>query len=176
MKRFGLAAFAVCLVAISASAQSDNPVTTAVKNQVARETKNLVGAAEAMPADKYSFHPTPEQMTFGKLLAHVIQEDTFLCSKIGGIPAPTMDKVTDTDPKDKLVAAIKISTDFCGEALSKTDDSKLGESLTLFGGRSATRAAAMLNLATDLSDHYSLAATDLRLNGQMPPSAMAGMR
>jgi hypothetical protein len=175
MKRFGFVALAVCLMAISAAAQSD-PVTTAVKNQVARETKNLVGAAEAMPADKYSFHPTPEQMTFGKLLAHIIQEDTFLCSKIGNIPAPAMEKVTDTDPKDKLVAALKTSTDFCAEALSKTDDSKLGESLTLFGGRSATRAAAMLNLATDLSDHYSLAATDLRLNGQMPPSAMGGMR
>lgn len=176
MKRFSLAAVAVCTLALSAAAQSDNPVTTAVKNQVARETKNLVGAAEAMPADKYSFHPTPEQMTFGKLVAHVIQEDTFLCSKIGNMPAPTMEKVSDTDPKDKLVAALKTSTDFCNDVLSKSDDSKLGESLTLFGGRSASRAAAMLNLAVDLSDHYSLAATDLRLNGQMPPSAMGGMR
>jgi hypothetical protein len=176
MKRFSLAAFAVCLVTLSAAAQSDNPVTTAFKTQVAQETKNLVGAAEAMPADKYSFHPTPEQMTFGKLLAHVIQEDTFLCSKIGSMPAPTMDKVSETDPKDKLVAALKTSTDFCNEALSKTDDSKLGESLALFGGRSASRASAMLSLATDLSDHYSLAATELRLNGQMPPSAMRGMR
>ena len=176
MKRFCLGVAAVLLMAVSAPAQSDNPVTTAVKNHVARLTKNLVGAAEAMPADKYSFHPTPEQMTFGKLVSHIVQEDTFLCSKIGNIPMPTMDKVSDTDPKDKLVAALKTSTDFCGEALSKTDDSKLGESLTLFGGHSATRAAAMLNLATDLSDHYSLAATDLRLNGQMPPSAMAGMR
>src|SRR5580692_5028221 len=171
MKRFSLAALAVCIMAMSAAAQSDSPVTTAVRNQVAQETKNLEGAAEAMPADKYSFHPTPEQITFGKLVAHVIQEDTFLCSKIGDIPAPTMEKVSDTDPKDKLVAALKTSTDFCTQALAKVDDSKLGESLTLFGGRTATRAAAMVNLVSDLSDHYSLAATDLRLNGQTPPSS-----
>jgi DinB superfamily len=175
MKRFGLAIMAVSLAAFATPAQSDNPVSTAVRNHVAKQTKNLVGAAEAMPADKYSFHPTPEQMTFGKLVTHIVQEDTFLCAKIGDMPAPTMEKVSDSDPKDKLVAALKTSTDFCAQALAKVDDSKLGENLALFGGRSATRAAAMLNLATDLSDHYSLAATDLRLNGQMPPSAMGGM-
>jgi uncharacterized damage-inducible protein DinB len=175
MKQFSLAIMAVILAAFATAAQSDSPVASAVRNQVARQTKNLVGAAEAMPADKYSFHPTPEQMTFGKLVSHIVQEDTFLCAKIGDLPAPTMEKVTDTDPKDKLVAALKTSTDFCAQALAKVDDSKLGESLTLFGGHSATRAAAMLNLATDLSDHYSLVSTDLRLNGQMPPSAMSGM-
>jgi hypothetical protein len=176
MKRFSLAILAVSLAAFATPAQSDNPVTTAVRDHVAKLTKNLVGAAEAMPEDKYSFHPTPEQMTFGKLVAHVVQEDTFLCAKIAGMPPPTMEKVSESDAKDKLVAAIKTSSDFCAQALAKTDDSKLGENLTLFGGHSATRAAAMLNLATDLSDHYSLAATDLRLNGQMPPSAMSGMK
>jgi hypothetical protein len=174
MKRFSLAVVAAVLLSWAALAQGDNPVSTAVRNQVSRQTKNLVSAAEAMPADKYGFHPTPEQMTFGRLVVHIVQEDTFLCSKIGNVPAPTTDKVSESDPKDKLVAALKTSTDFCQEALAKVDDSKLGESLTLFGGRTAPRAAAMLNLAVDLSDHYSLAATDLRLNGQTPPSAAAG--
>jgi hypothetical protein len=175
MKRFMVAIAGVLFCGFGAAAQGDNPVSTAVRNQVARQTKNLVGAAEAMPPDKYTFHPTPEQMTFGKLVTHIVQEDTFLCAKIGDLPAPTMEKVSDSDPKDKLVAALKTSTDFCTQALAKVDDSKLGENLTLFGGRMATRAAAMLNLAVDLSDHYSLASTDLRLNGQMPPSAMNGM-
>jgi hypothetical protein len=175
MRRVSLAILCLIVAPLAARAQSDSPVSTAVKNHVERTTKNLVGAAEAMPADKYGFHPTPEQMTFGRLVAHIVQEDTFLCSKIGNLPAPTMEKVSDSDPKDKLVAALKTSTDFCVQALGKTDDSKLGETLSLFGGRMATRAAAMVNLATDLSDHYSLAATDLRLNGLMPPSAMAGM-
>jgi uncharacterized damage-inducible protein DinB len=180
MKRIILALMAVMLGAFAAPAQmgqmgqsSANPVSEAVRNAVARQTKNLVGAAEAMPADKYNFHPTPEQMTFGKLITHIVGEDTFLCSKISDTPAPTMEKLSDTDPKDKLVSALKASTDFCVQALAKVDDSKLGESLTLFGGRMATRAAAMMILATDLSDHYSLAATDLRLNGLQPPSAQA---
>jgi hypothetical protein len=172
MNRSTLAILAVLLAPCIAAAQGDSsPVTTAVKNHVERQAKNLVGAAEEMPADKYTARPTPEQMTFGRLVAHIVQEDTFLCAKIGAIPAPAMEKVTDTDPKDKLVSALKTSTDFCLEALGKVDDSKLGENLTLFGGHSASRASAMVTLATDLSDHYSLAATDLRMNGLLPPSA-----
>ena len=152
-----------------------NPVTTAVRTLVERQAKNLVAAAEEMPADKYNFHPTPEQMTFAKLITHIVGEDTLLCSRISGIPAPEMEKLSETDPKDKLVSAFKTSTDFCLQSLAKVDDSKLGESLALFGGRTATRAAAMINLASDLSDHYSLAATDLRMNGLLPPSAKKKM-
>jgi uncharacterized damage-inducible protein DinB len=172
MKRISLALLAVMVIPFAAPAQSDSsPVSNAIRGLVARQTKNLVGAAEEMPADKYTFHPTPEQMTFGKLVSHIVQEDTLLCAKISDTPAPAAEKVSDTDPKDKLVSALKASTDFCAQALAKVDDSKLGESLTLFGGRTATRAAAMVNLVSDLSDHYSLAATDLRLNGQTPPSS-----
>jgi hypothetical protein len=36
--------------------------------------------AEAMPADKFSF-PTPLQMTFGHLVAHMIDSNYYLCAK-----------------------------------------------------------------------------------------------
>ena len=36
-----------------------NPVSSAVKAQLPRFQKNMVAAAEAMPADKFSFKPTP---------------------------------------------------------------------------------------------------------------------
>ena len=38
-------------------------------------------------------------------------------------------------------------------------------------GRKVTRAAAMLGLTADWGDHYSLMATELRLAGQLPPTA-----
>ncbi len=40
----------------------------------------------------------------------------------------------ETDSKDKLLAAATASFDFCAEALGKMDDSKLGDSIELFGG------------------------------------------
>jgi hypothetical protein len=156
-----------------ASAPEANPVSNAVRYSVERASKNMVSAADEMPADKYGFHPTPAQMSFGKLVSHMIGSNYGLCSKISGIPAPTEEKPGETDPKDKLVSSLKASFDFCTQGLAKVDDSNLGEQLTVFGGRKLSRAAAMIALTNDFADHYSMAAIYLRLNGLLPPTAQA---
>jgi uncharacterized damage-inducible protein DinB len=153
------------------SQSGKNPVSDAVRSSLERASKNMVAAAEEMPADKYSFHPTPAQMTFGHLVVHMAGSNNFLCSKISGTPAPTSEKLSDTDPKDKLVSALKASFDFCTQSLANVDDSNLGEQLTLFGSRTTTRAGAMIALTSDFADHYSTAASYLRANDLLPPSA-----
>src|SRR2546430_6193013 len=55
-------------------AQAQNPVTNGVRAMAQRQTKNIVDAAEAMPADKYGYKPTPAQMSFGDVVAHLIKE------------------------------------------------------------------------------------------------------
>ncbi len=75
-----------------------------------------------MPADKFSYKPSADQMTFGHLVAHMIEANYGLCSNAAAVPAPKAEEVKDTDPKDKLVPALKASFDFCGDALSKMDD------------------------------------------------------
>ena len=157
-------------------APSANPVSDAVRSVLARESKNLVASAELMPAEKYTFQPTPAQMTFGQLVAHVVQTNIFICSGIGSTPAPmTRDelmKLSGTDAKDALVAAIKKPFDYCGESLAKVQDSTLGEEVSMFGREvGQSRAAAMITIATDWTDHYSTAASYLRLNGILPPTA-----
>jgi len=153
------------------SQMEKNPVSDAVRNILDRASKTMVAAADEMPADKYSYRPTPGQMTFGHLVMHMAGSNNLLCSKISGEAAPPEGKLADTDPKERLVAALKSSFDFCTQAMSEVDDSKLSEELTLFGGRKATRAAAMIALTSDFADHYSAAAGYLRLNGLLPPTA-----
>jgi uncharacterized damage-inducible protein DinB len=148
-----------------------NPVSNALRAIVARESKVIVAATDEMPAEKYSFHPTPEQMTFGKLVAHMASSNFGLCSTISGVAAPKQDELKETDPKDKLVGALKASFDFCTQSLASVDDSKLAEPLPFFGGRTASRATLMFVLADDFYDHYSAAAIYLRLNGLLPPTA-----
>jgi len=87
------------------------------------------------------------------------------------VPAPKVDELKETDSKDKLLAAAKASFDFCTDALSKMDDSKLGDSVELFGGHQFPRAMGALGLASTWADHYAAAAMYLRLNGILPPSA-----
>ncbi len=147
-----------------------NPVTTMVKSQLTRYEKNMVGAAELMPAEKYGFKPTPEMNSFGHTVMHIAQSNYFLCSKISGQAAPDL-KLTDADGKDKLVAALKGSFEFCSTALAGVDDSKLSDPLTLFGNRQTSRAGALIILSDDWYDHYAGQAIYLRLNGILPPTA-----
>jgi hypothetical protein len=155
---------------------SANPVSDAVRALLARESRNLVASAELMPADKYAFQPTPAQMTFGALVAHIVQTNVFICSGIGSTPSPmtpeNLQKMSGADAKDALVTALKKSFDYCSESLAKVQDSALGEEVSMFGRKAGqSRAAAMITIATDWTDHYSTAASYLRLNGLLPPTA-----
>jgi hypothetical protein len=160
---------------LAASAQESsapvaNPVTSTVKAQLTRYAKNMVAAADLMPAEKYNFRPTPEMNTFGHLIMHIAQSNNILCSKISGAAAPDV-KLADTDTKDKLVAALKASFEYCTASLANVDDSKLGDPLTLFGNRPSSRAGALIALSDDWYDHYGTQAIYLRLNGILPPTA-----
>ena len=155
---------------------STSPVSDAVRRSLGSAAKNLTGSAELMPAEKYVFHPTPAQMSFGQLLVHVSQTNIALCSGISGTPAPVtpaeLQKMSPTDSKEALVASVKRSFDYCTEALAKVDDSRLAEEVSMFGrGAGLSRGGAMLVLAADWADHYSTAASYLRLNDILPPSA-----
>jgi uncharacterized damage-inducible protein DinB len=171
---FGLAV--VLFVAVAAGAQQAappeaNPVSNGLRQLVETESRNTVAAAEAMPADKYSFRPTPPQITFGHLVAHMADANYRFCSMISGAEMPKSASPKDTDPKDTLVAALKSSFAFCTQSLGKVDDSKLGEQVPFFGGRLVTRGGVMIIFAEDYGDHYSMASVYLRLNGLLPPTA-----
>ena len=165
-----IAAAVAVAFAQESAAPVANPVSTTVKNQLPRFSKNMVAAAEAMPAEKYGFKPTPEMNSFGHLVIHIVQSNNVLCSKISGAPAPES-KLADSDTKEKLVAGLKASFEFCTTALANVDDTKLGESMVLFGNRPASRAAALIGLSDGWNDHYGAQAIYLRLNGILPPTA-----
>ena len=124
-----------------------------------------------MPADKFNYKPTPDQITFSHLAAHIASSNDLFCSKAADVPAPKVDEPKETDSKDQLVAAVKASFTFCSEALGKMDDSKLGDTIELFPGRQLPRSVAVLAIASSMSDHYAAAAMYLRLNNILPPSA-----
>ncbi len=146
------------------------PVAQAFRDVVATQSKNLVAAAETMPADKYGFKPTPAQLTFGAIVAHLSGGNDALCGAISGMKAPTRTKIDAMASKEVLVARLKETFAFCHQALAGLDDSKLGESLTVFGQKT-TLAAVEAEAIGDWADHYSQAAIYLRMNGQLPPTA-----
>jgi uncharacterized damage-inducible protein DinB len=148
-----------------------DPVTVGLRVLLPRSRSNTLGAISAMPADKFSYKPTPDQMSFAHLVVHIVGFNNGFCAKAAAVAEPKVEEVKETDSKDKLLAAATASYDFCADALGKMDDSKLGDSIELFGGRQGPRAMADLILASGWADHYAAAAMYLRLNGIVPPSA-----
>lgn len=171
--KIAIACTALCLAAVPAltAQQLPNPVVSSAKEIYVRQSAYIIAAVEEMPADKFGYRPTPEQWTFGKIVAHVAQANDHVCAMLTTDSAPDGSVVTETSPKSALTVALKASFDYCAKALDTLQDSQLGDSITYFGGIKKPRARALVELTDDLEDHYSQLAGYLRLNGMLPPSA-----
>src|SRR2546429_7182165 len=134
----GTTLLALCALPLTGvvAAQAQNPVTNGIRAMAQRQTKNIVDAAEEMPADKYGYKPTPAQMSYGDVVSHLIKEgNNYLCSAASGLKQPDADKFAGTDSKDKLVAGLKASFKFCGTPPCPIQEAQVGGSSEFFGGR-----------------------------------------
>jgi hypothetical protein len=141
-------------------------------NQIyTRQAKYILDSAEEMPVDKYSFHPTPDQKSFGWIVSHLAGSNGGLCAILSDGKAPDSVKVPETASKAELQAALKASFDYCDPIMASLTDAKLGDTVTFFRGARVPRARALIEITGDLMDHYSQMAGYLRATGLLPPSA-----
>jgi len=170
------------LGAQASGAPAGNPITTVFRNRILGQQRILAQAFDSIPESRFSYKPTPKQLTIGYIAQHLAEDNYFFCNNFGemkGKPAAeetsTPDSVKATWPKEKLVANLKASFAFCESALAQLDDAKLGDEITMtYGGnsRKAPRASMTLGHVADMSDHYSQLANYMRLNGLTPPTAL----
>ena len=63
-----------------------------IENDWSRNDFMILGLANAMPEDKYSFKPTPAQQSFGERVLHAAQVNLMLLQALGAkAPAPSID-------------------------------------------------------------------------------------
>jgi hypothetical protein len=163
-------------------AQQANPMTTAFRNRTGALRRNIAQAFDSIPANKFSYKPTPAQLTIGFVAQHLANDNYLFCSNFGDMKptrpekdTSTPDSVKATWPKDTLVAKLKESITFCDNAMGQLDDTKLSEMVTMQAGgqsRQIPRINMVLGHALDLADHYSQLANYMRLNGILPPTAL----
>ena len=154
-----------------AAQEAATPVSNAVRSAADRAATNFIAAAQEMPADKYGFKPTPAQMSFGDAIGHMSAGNDALCSSIGGVTPPKRTAIAAGAQKEKLVARLRETFQFCESALAKVNDSRLGEKVPYFGDQELSRAQVMVAAAEEWAGHYSQLAVYLRLNGLVPPTA-----
>jgi hypothetical protein len=185
-----ISSFAFIVLAIPATlaaqqpsgAPPANPIMTAFRNRTLGMQRNIAQAFDSIPEAKFSYKPTPAQLTIGFIAQHLVSDNYLFCNNFGVMKATQSPRDTSTAesekamwPKDSLVSKLKASFAFCESALAQLDDAKLSEAVTLsFNGRSfpTTRASMALGHALDLADHYSQLANYMRLNNITPPTAL----
>src|SRR5688572_13176198 len=153
MHRLLLIALATGSFAEIGGAQAATPVSDAVRSAAKRAAANYIAAAGEMPDDKYGFKPTAAQMSFADVIGHMSAGNDALCSSIGGVAPPKRSAIAAGAAKEKLVARLRETFQFCQSALAKVDDSTLGETIAYFGAR-ASRGQVMVAAAEEWAGHY----------------------
>jgi len=168
MRRYVVVLAGALLSAAAPAAQQKNAVAEAIAMEAHNHSKNMIAAAEAMPADKYTFKASEQQATFGDLIAHSASANNTLCSAAAGEKAPET-AIKGNGAKPALDDQLKASFAYCDRASENVDASKLADEVQIYG-RTMTKAWVLFHMALDWGDHYSQAATMLRQNGIVPPS------
>jgi hypothetical protein len=157
------------------AAPQNAPVATAFRNMTQNMERKLLLAAEAMPADKYSYRASPGVRSFGETVWWLSEYTPYLCAKIADVQSPQELPLTADSPKDSLLASLRTSNQFCDQALKSLDDSRLAEPLVVDlrpdvvgPAPPMTRAAAMTAITTFWSDVYVRLTEYDRSNGIVP--------
>jgi uncharacterized damage-inducible protein DinB len=147
-----------------------NPITASEKGLYSFVSNAVVGAAQKMPEENYSFKPTPEVRSFGQLVGHVADASYMFCSQATGEANPAKDIEKTKTSKADLVAALKDGVAYCNKAFESMTDAKGSQMVKFFNFDLAKLTLFSINTAhTD--EHYGNMVTYLRLKGIVPPTS-----
>jgi uncharacterized damage-inducible protein DinB len=147
-----------------------------LQGQYATLKRNIIGSAEKMPAEHFTFRPAPEVMTYAELLAHVLDVQYAYCSAVKGVPNPAIAKDLVKTTKDKA-AVIQLATDsfaFCDDVMAALTNENALEMLTVGAApnqRQVARGNQLTMLVVHGNEHYGNLVTYLRIKGIVPPSS-----
>src|SRR5262249_15913002 len=128
-----------------------------------------------MPAENYSFRPTPDVETFARRVAHIADANMNVCTGLNGERKP-LGGASKTQ-KDDLVAALRQSFAYCdGVFDSITDATAMDRVSSRLGGPfpptpTRTKLATLYNLVRHSNEMYGYMAVYLRLKGIVPPTS-----
>jgi uncharacterized damage-inducible protein DinB len=135
-----------------------------------RASTEILDVAEAMPAEKYGYKPTPEISSFGEQLVHV-----------AGITQRFIDaaKGTKTEAahhgamaKPEVIDLLKKTFQSAQDTIAPLTDAQLLEPVKFpFGDRTVTRATFWQGPLFQIRNHYGQLVVYLRMNGIVPPTS-----
>ena len=115
----------------------------------------IAKSAELVPAEKYSYRPTPAVRTYGQLIAHVADGQNYYCARASGRQVQWSDAI-EKGSSDKAVVIEKLKQSIAACAAVY--------------GSGGERGQMMANIAHS-NLHYGNIITYIRMLGLVPPSS-----
>jgi len=187
MKCITLIIFALLLPIVVAAqtpstSQPAPTISSVLETQVGILEHDFVPAAEAMPADKFNFAPSPslgefkDSRTFAQQVSHVATANyQFAATILGEKPPVNTEGPNENGPaslktKDDIVKYLKDSFAYVHKAIATITPENALEPVTVSFGKS-TRLGLASMAAWHGFDHYGQMVIYLRMNGIVPPAS-----
>ena len=182
MKRIFIALSLAVLMcgAIRATAQVNpykdgTPGVTGYRSEVLAEVMiqedKFTRLAEAIPADKYAWRPTPDVRSFAEVFLHVSAANYNLYKLVGTPPPSGLDVrglEKSTTDKEKVIATLKDSFAHAKTAIKTVPDADLEKSMDWFGGKNTERGI-LLFIVRHAAEHLGQSIAYARFAGVVPP-------
>ena len=171
MQRIRVACAVAGLMISGAALGQGSPFASELQASYERIKPNILKAADKMPAEDYSFKPTPDIRTFARVVNHVTEAQLHICgaanktdpSALAKVPAETADKAA-------IVEALKASFAECDKAYGGLTDANATEMLQAGPAKRSRLSMLWGNVAHD-NEQYATLSLYLRLKGIVPPSS-----
>jgi len=169
----------------AALAQNSKPapihtVSQALDFWITNTERLVVSAADAMPAEKYSFAPTAGEFTgvrtFAQQIKHLAANNYRMAAYILD-QTPTPEQQSESGPdrvqsKAQIMEYVKGSFAALHRAMTAINAGNMLEPITASAGlRQTTRLQLAVDVVAHSSNHYGQMVEYLRMNGIVPPAS-----
>ena len=176
---------ALCLLVLAAGAvhaaaqinpyKEGTPGVTGYRSEVLSEVivqeDKFTRLAEAIPAEKYSWRPSPDVRSFAEVFLHISAANYNLYKLVGTPPPAGVDLKgleKSTTDKAKVIATLKDSFAHAKQAIKAMPDADLDKSLDWFGGKN-TQRGILLFIVRHGAEHLGQSIAYARFVGVTPP-------
>ena len=167
-----IAVVAAILVIMPEVASAQTPATSITKEMAAglqRAANDILDIAEAMPAEKYGFKPTPEVSTFADQLIHLAGIVQRFVDTSKGVKTEAAHHAAMSKPE--VIALLKKNFQNAQDTLAQLNDAQLLEPVKFpFRDLTVTRFTYWQGPLYQIRNHHGQLVVYLRLNGIVPPT------
>ena len=130
----------------------------------------ILRLAEAIPAEKYTWRPSPDVRSISEVFMHIAGSNYFLATFIGAeAPQTNGDAEKRVTRKAEVIAELKKSFDHLRAAVNASGD--LETPVKMFGTQT-THRGVLVTILSHLHEHLGQSVAYARMNGVVPPWSM----